>query len=243
MTMERLVSIVLPVYRQADHIGRVVQEYEEALSRVPYSHESILVVNGGGDHSLEVCRALADQYETVQMICSEQAGWGRAVKLGLQKARGGLLCYTNSARTAASDLMLLIPYAVANPGTIVKAHRRSRESLERKLGSFLYNLECRALFDLPTWDVNATPKVFPRDVYNAIQPKSDGDLIDLEFYIKCKQLDIVILEVQIYSRSRHGGKPTTNYRSAVRMYWGAFQMWRAMRTRAKESRMANGTAV
>ena len=224
-----LVSIVLPVYRQADHIGRVVQEYEEALSRVPYPHESILVVNGSGDHSLEVCRALADQYETVRMTYTEQAGWGRAVKLGLQEARGDLLCYTNSARTAASDLTLLILYAIVNPGTIVKAHRRSRESLERKMGSFLYNLGCRVLFNLPAWDINATPKVFSRDIYNAIQPKSGGDLIDLEFYVKCKQRGTVILEVPIYSRPRHGGKPTTNYRSAVRMYWGAFQMWRAMR--------------
>jgi len=223
------ISIVLPVYRQADHIGQVVQEYEEALSRIPFSHESILVVNGKDDYSPQVCRALVAQYETVRMTYSEENGWGRAVNLGLREARGDLLCYTNSARTAASDLTLLILYAIANPSAIIKAHRRSRESLERKLGSFLFNFECRALFDLPTWDINATPKVFSRDLYNAIQPQSNGDLIDLEFYVKCKQLGTTILEVPIYSRPRYGGKSTTTYRSAVRMYWGAFQMWQALR--------------
>ena len=228
-----LISIVLPVYNQADHIAAIVEGYEAAISKVPYSHECILVVNGDGDRSREVCQNLADRYGPVRTFYNEQPGWGRAVRLGLQKAQGDLLCYTNSARTQASDLMLLILYAIANPGAIVKAHRRSRESWDRKIGSFLYNLECRALFDLPTWDINATPKVFSREIYNAIRPQSNGDLIDLEIYVKCKQLDIVILEVPIYSLSRHGGKSTTNYRSALHLYRGAFQLWQRMRENSR----------
>jgi glycosyltransferase involved in cell wall biosynthesis len=226
---EPLISIVLPVYHQADHIAAIIERYETALARLPYSHECILVVNGEGDRSPEVCQALAEQYEPVRTIFSAEPGWGRAVRTGLAAARGELLCYTNSARTQASDLTLLILYAIANPGAIVKAHRRSRESWDRKIGSFLYNLECRALFDLPTWDINATPKVFSAEVYAAIQPQADGDLIDLEFYVKCKQLDIVILEVPIYSMTRHGGKSTTNYRSALSLYQGAFQLWQSLR--------------
>lgn len=226
---ECLTSIVLPVYNQADHIGAIMREYEAALARLQNPHECILVVNGCRDNSLEVCQALAQEYSTVRVLYSEKGGWGLAVRLGLQEARGELLCYTNSARTAAPDLVLMILYAIANPGSVVKAHRRSRESPARKLGSFLYNLECRGLFDLPTWDINATPKVFTREVYNALQLSRDDDLIDLEFYIRCKQLGTVILEVPIYSWQRHSGKSTTTLRSAIRMYVGAFRMWQALR--------------
>lgn len=224
--MNSLVSVVIPVYNQADHIGNIVREYETALARIPNPHEFILVVNACRDNSLEVCNALAKELPSVHVVHSEKGGWGLAVKLGLQAAHGELLCYTNSARTSASDLVLLVLYAIANPGAVVKAHRRSRESLSRRIGSFLYNLECRVLFDLPIWDINATPKVFSRETYQAFQPESDGDLIDLEFYVKCKQLGKVILEVPIYSMSRHGGKSTTNYSSAIRMYLGAYQMWK-----------------
>jgi glycosyltransferase involved in cell wall biosynthesis len=224
----KLVSIILPVYDQADHIGPVVEEYIRMLAGVPLACEFILVVNDCRDNSWVVCQALASTHSSMRVIHTQKGGWGRAIKLGLKEARGDLLCYTNSARTSASDLLLLILYAIANPSAVVKAHRRSRESLERKLGSFLFNLECRGFFDLPTWDINATPKVFSREVSEAIQLVSDDDLIDLEFYIKCKRLGILILEVPIYSKQRHGGQSTTSYWSAVQMYRGAFQMWKEM---------------
>jgi glycosyltransferase involved in cell wall biosynthesis len=222
-----MVSIVLPVHNQADHIAPAVQRYEEAFEEVPLSREFVLVENASTDHSLEICCALAERYPSVRVVHSDRGGWGLAVRLGLEAARGDLLGYTNSARTGPSDLVLVTLYAVANPGAVVKAHRRSRESWDRRIGSLLYNLECRALFDLPTWDINATPKVFSREVYEAIRPSSDGDLIDLEVYLGCKTLGSAILEVPIYfSSQRHGGRSTTNYRSALGMYTGAYRMWR-----------------
>ena len=45
-----LVSIVLPIHNQADHVGRTVEEYAAGLARVPTPHEILLVVNGCRDH-------------------------------------------------------------------------------------------------------------------------------------------------------------------------------------------------
>jgi len=226
---ERLISIVLPVHNQAEHIGAVVGDYEEALSRIPSPHETLLVVNACTDDSLSACRSLSARYPAVRVIESELGGWGRAVRLGLREARGDILGYTNSARTAASDLIILILYALVNPTSVVKAHRHSRESFSRRVGSFLFNLECRVLFDLPAWDINATPKVFSRETYRDLDLRSDGDLIDLEMYLVCRRLGKVILEVPLYARPRHSGASTTTYRSAWRLYRGVFRMWRERR--------------
>jgi glycosyltransferase involved in cell wall biosynthesis len=227
--MTPMVSLVLPVHNQADHIGEVTAQYRAALQRVLSAQEIILVPNGCGDDSVAVCEALAKEAPDLHVVRSEEAGWGRAIRRGLSAAQGDLLAYTNSARTSAGDLELIVRYSLANPNVVVKAHRRSRDSWTRKLGSFLYNLECRALLDLPTWDINATPKVFRRVVYETISLTSDGDLIDLELYAKCKQHGVPVLEVPIYSWQRYAGKSTTNYTSAMRMYLGAWQMWRATR--------------
>jgi len=224
-----LVSIVLPIYNQADHVGSVVREYEEALARIPNPHESILVVNGCRDNSLEICRDLATQYPSVRVIHSERGGWGLAVKLGLRVTRGELFCYTNSARTSAQDLTLLLLYAIACPNVVIKANRKIREHWHRRLGSLLYNLECRALFDLSYWDINGTPKVFPRTFDRLLALTRDDDLIDAEFNIICRREGYRTLEVPIFSYLRHGGRSATSYRSALKMYGGAIQLWRSLR--------------
>lgn len=225
----RLVSVVLPVHDQADHIATVIHDYEAVLTRGELAYELVLVANACTDRSVAVCRALAEHDPALRVVESKRGGWGHAVRLGLQASHGDLLCYANSARTSAADLLLLLLYGVANPEAVVKPHRRSRDSLTRKLGSFFYNAEVRVLFDLPTWDVNATPKVFHRDLYEQIDIRSDGDLIDLEFYLSCKKLNRTILEVPIYSWHRFGGNSTTTYRSALNMYLGAYRMWRRVR--------------
>ncbi|NWJ96442.1 MAG: glycosyltransferase family 2 protein [Chloroflexi bacterium] len=225
----QLISIILPVYNQANHIASVIEEYETALAKIPVPHELLLVVNGSRDNSLEVCDELTKKYAEVRVINEKAGGWGLAVRRGLQEAQGDLLCYTNSARTRGQDLTLMLLYAVAYPDVVIKANRKIRESWRRRLGSLLYNLECRALFDLSFWDINGTPKVFPRKFNQLLSLHESGDLIDAEFNVICRRQDYHMIEVPIFSAKRHGGKSTTNYGSAFRMYWGVYQLWRNLR--------------
>ena len=227
MSIEQ-VSIVLPVYNQADHVGRVVDSYAEALARIGPAYELVLVPNGCRDGSLAVCEGLSKSYPA-RVVDLERGGWGRAVRAGLAASRGDLLCYTNLARTSAQDLTLLILYALANPGTVVKANRKLRDSVWRRVGGLLYNLECRTLFDLAHWDVNGTPKVFPRQLEKLLELTRDDDLIDLELSVVCQREGYSLLEVPILSANRHGGRSTTNLRSAIKMYLGAYWMYRSAR--------------
>ena len=223
---DRLVSVILPVHNQADHIGAVVHEYLHPLERLRTPYEIVLVPNACRDATPDVCNALAAENPHVRVVTSELGGWGRAVRLGLREARGDLLCYTNSARTAPEELALVLIYATAYPDVVVKANRKIREHWSRRIGSLLYNIECRTLFDLSNWDVNGTPKVFPRRFQHLLALTRDDDLIDAEFNLICRRHNYPMVEVPIFSSRRHGGKSTTNMGSAVRMYLGALQLWR-----------------
>ena len=224
-----LISVILPVYNQADHVGGVVNEFERSLTRLPVPHELLLVVNGSRDGSLETCRQLEAQLPTVRVLHSERGGWGLAVRMGIDSARGDLLCYSNLARTSAEDLTLLLLYATVHPGVVIKANRKIRDSVYRRLGSLLYNLECRALFDLSYWDINGTPKVFPRSLDALLHLSRDDDLVDAEFNIACRRENYTVLEVPIFSNERHGGDTTTNHWTALKLYWGAVRLWRSLR--------------
>jgi glycosyltransferase involved in cell wall biosynthesis len=226
-----LYSLILPVYNQADHIGEVVQQYRTVLDRIRHPYELILVSNASRDGSDEVCAALAAEHPEVRSVASKQGGWGLSVKLGLKEARGDVIGYTNSARTSPEDLLLLTLYAIAYPNVVVKANRKIREGWQRRMGSLLYNLECRALFDLSQWDINGTPKIFPRQFEKLLHLTRDDDLIDAEFNAICRREEYPMIEVPIFSVRRHGGRSTTNYGSAFRMYWGAYDLWRTMQAR------------
>jgi glycosyltransferase involved in cell wall biosynthesis len=223
-----LISIILPVYNEAVYVRETVEQFERALAKVPAAYEFILVTNGCRDNSEEVCREMAAENPRVRVANSERGGWGLAVRLGLAEARGKTICYTNLARTNPRDLTLLLLYSIAHPEVVIKTNRRIRDNWRRRLGSLLYNLECRALFDLSYWDINGTPKVFPRSFSKLMALKRDDDLIDAEFNAICRRENYPVLEVPVFSHRRHGGKSTTNYGSALRMYWGAYKMWRAM---------------
>jgi hypothetical protein len=218
------ISVILPVYRQSDHVAAVIEDYVHAVKKLPIPVNFLLVPNGGEKATEIACTELEKQYETVRSLPISSGGWGRAVREGLAAAEDDLVCYTNSSRTNSADLVLLLLYGIANPGLVIKANRKIRDGIVRRFGSLFYNLECRALYDLPMWDVNGTPKLFPRSLTPLLELERDDDLIDLEFNVICRRENYRMLEVPILSTERHGGKSTTNWSSAAKLYTGAWRL-------------------
>lgn len=222
-------SLILPVHDQGDHIAALVDGYMQTLRDHLRSYEIILVANGCADDTVERCVELEARHEPVRHVALEDSGWGRAVRRGLREARGDVICYTNSARTSAEILTLILVYSRIYPDVVLKANRRVRESLRRRFGSLLYNLEARALFDLSVWDINGTPKVFPRKFSKLLELERDDDLIDLEFNVVCRREGYPVIEVPILATQRYGGQSTTGYKSAAKMYLGAYRLAKQLR--------------
>ncbi len=218
-------SLVLPIHNQAEHVTLVVRSFLAELAKLDRPFELVLVPNGCRDASPELCTELAAQHpDSVQVVAHGKGGWGRAVNAGLEAARGDLLGYTNSARTTPATATLMLAYAFAYPNVVLKATRRSREGVGRKLGSVIYNFECRRLFDLATWDVDGTPKLFPRSFQHLLGVDSSNDLFDLELLRACRYAGYPVIEVPVQTTDRFGGRSTTRGRTAARMLWGAYRL-------------------
>ena len=215
-------SIILPLYKQVNHAEFLYNSYTSNLATLNETWELLFVVNGANDGAVEKLNSL-NKLENVRVLWLEKGGWGRAVKFGLSQGKGKYLCYTNSARTEISDLLLILNYAKVNNDNVVKATRIIREKLVRKIGSTLYNLECRILYKVPIWDVNGTPKVIPKKVYDQLNITSDDDLIDAEIIIKCDRNKSLIIDIPVVSTTRISGSSTTNFMSAYKMYSGLFR--------------------
>lgn len=219
-----LYSIVLPIYNQSAQLEFLFTEYVSLLEQLGDPWELIFVVNGSRDDSHEKSIRLANNHPNIKVFNLEKGGWGRAVKFGLSQATGRLVCYTNSARTQLGDLSTILKYAKTDETVVIKTTRVVRETFVRKIGSILYNYENRKLMGTPVWDVNGTPKVIPHAYIGDLNLQSEGDLIDAEVMAKLYRKKAPIIEVLILSTKRIGGRSTTTFKSAFKMYWGLLKL-------------------
>jgi hypothetical protein len=217
-------SVILPFYKQSDHMQAVVDEFIHTLKDAGESFEIIVVMNGIGDLPAEEALEESGADPKTIRIKLRGAGWGRAVKRGLKEGDSKYLCYTNSARTDPKELLRLMQYAKLSEDVIVKATRIEREDKTRKWVSVIYNLCNRLILRTPIWDVNATPKIIPKKILDRINVTSDGDSIDAEIMYKSFLLDIPSIEVPSNHIMRRSGKSTTKVMSAFKMFWGLIEI-------------------
>ncbi len=221
-------SIILPLYNQAEHIDYIVDEYKKTLDKEGISYEVLLIINASKDDSYSKAIEMTGSLPAFRVFNLDKGGWGRAVRYGIEKAQGNLICYTNSARTNPADLAMILRYAGVNKDNVIKANRIVRDSFLRKLGSVIFNLEYRFLFRFPVWDVNGTPKVFPAKILKSMDIISKGDLIDAEVMAICARQKVMLIEIPIRVHTRISGKSTTGIMSAIKMYWGLLRLRRML---------------
>lgn len=226
-----LLSVILPVYGAASYVESSISDLTAALAALPIEYELLPVINGPDDGTEEICQRIAALDQRVRVLRSERAGWAFSVRHGLANARGDLICFTNSSRTRGTTLAYMLDLALRYPGLVVKANRLIRDNWKRRLGSLIYNIQCRWLFELPNFDINGTPKIFPRVHEPLMALRRSDDLIDLEFNLVCRDRGYPMIEVPVRGVMRLGGESTTNYGSAVKFYLCALSLWLRRRRR------------
>jgi glycosyltransferase involved in cell wall biosynthesis len=138
------VSIILPVYNEAEHLEAEVTRVRTAMNASPYSYEIIVVNDGSTDTSAEVA-ARIDGIRFINFL--QNRGSGSARKAGTQAARGRVTVWTDVDMTYPNDTIpqlvkeldgydQVVGARTTEEGT-VKALRVPAKWLIRKLASFL----------------------------------------------------------------------------------------------------------
>jgi glycosyltransferase involved in cell wall biosynthesis len=82
------VSIVIPIYNEEAILHAAVVDLRERLVGVSWSYEILLAENGSRDKTLEIAQSLAQKYRTVRAISIPEPNYGRALREGIEAARG-----------------------------------------------------------------------------------------------------------------------------------------------------------
>jgi len=135
----RLLSVVLPVYNEAENIPQLVEEICKALDgTTPY--EILLVDDASTDNSLDVIKQLAREDKRIRYLAFEQnCGQSAAIAAGFSHASGDAIATLDSdLQNDPADIPHMLPYL--GEYQLVNGWRRiRRDNLWRRFGSRVGN--------------------------------------------------------------------------------------------------------
>lgn len=100
-------SVVIPVYNEEQILVEAIEDLVTQLEAWGRSYEILIAENGSRDQTIKLAQELSSRFKTVSYFSASEANYGRALKEGLQRARGTYaicdeidLCDTRFYRTA-----------------------------------------------------------------------------------------------------------------------------------------------
>lgn len=164
-------SVVLPVYNEADVIEKVVQDfYNKVIKKFPKS-ELIVAEDGSTDGTKDVLIKLQKSIPMRLVMGKERKGYFKGVKDALLLAKGDIVFYSDTDNTHdPKDLFKLLEKIEEYDLVMgVKLHRN--DPLNRILFSRIYNLLIYLMFGIYIKDINAGFKLMKREIVEEYMPK------------------------------------------------------------------------
>jgi len=207
-------SLVMPCYNEEASLSESIPPLATILQKQGVDCELVLVNNGSTDNTGAVIDSLIAQgLPVVRVDVARNQGYGHGIISGLKVARGrylGLMCA--DGQIAPEDVARFL-WAVQRVGanTLVKVRRVSRgDGIFRWIQSRLYNLICLILFRTMTTDINTTPKMMERRLWERMNLESKDWFIDAEVVFKAKSLGLNFVEVPVVFMPLQSGRSWVN---------------------------------
>ncbi|MFH0862647.1 MAG: glycosyltransferase family 2 protein [Candidatus Altiarchaeota archaeon] len=202
-------SVVIPSYNEEETLPRTVPELTGILDREGVSYELVIVNNGSRDGTGRVIDALASRHKgIVRVDVPVNVGWGDGVIKGCAKAAGTYVAYMCADSQVPNENLLKGLNAIRRePDALIKVRRVVRDDgFKRLLSTLSYNFLVNVLFFGISSDVNGTPKMMSRRLWERLQPRYGDFFIDTEVMVKAKGMGVKVVEIPTKSEKRKGGK-------------------------------------
>lgn len=228
-------SIVLPCYNEGESLPAIVESYRQALTESGLKNfELILVNNGSTDHSVRVLSALKKKKGNsfVRVVTIPQnRGYGHGVLTGLETARFDHIGFSHADGQCEAGNVFRAYAALKDSRSLAKGVRYGRA-----LGSFLFSrvfeliaLVLRRRF---LYEVNAQPKVFPKELLDAIREEAPIDFaFDLHVLLRAAEAGyrFETIAVRFPPRLRGSSRWSATFRSRWKHSWALIGFMRRYR--------------
>lgn len=201
------VSVIVPAWNEEDSIGYVVRDF------LPHVDEVIVANNESRDRTAEIAADLG-----ARVLTKKLRGYGEALVLGMDEARGDILVLTEADHSFRSkDLGKILEYM--KDADMVIGTRTTRQMIEQgtnMVGLVRWaNVAVGKLIEALWWsqeprftDVGCTYRAIWRDVYEKIRPNLSGVGPEFapEMMIEVLRIRRRVIEVPVSYYPRVGGE-------------------------------------
>jgi len=173
---KRLLSVIVPAYKQEKTIKKDLQRIEGVLKQTRYDYEIICVVDGRVDKTFENAKKVKSR--KIKVIgYKKNRGKGHAVRYGMARAKGDPIVFIDAGMEIdPNGINMILEHMEWYKADIIVGSKRHPVSqikypLERRIISRLYQLFVRVFTGLNVSDTQAGLKIFRRKVLEDVLPR------------------------------------------------------------------------
>jgi glycosyltransferase involved in cell wall biosynthesis len=224
-------SVIFPAFNEEANIRHTVESARKVLPKLAKTWEIILVNDGSRDATTPICDELAEQYPEVRAIHHvDNRGYGAALKSGILAARHDFIFFTDSdGQFDLQELGELIQWS--SHYDIVTGYRAKRQDPPHRLINALgWKILVRMVLGVKVRDIDCAFKIFQRSVFDRVQIRSVGAMVNTEILAQAMSFGMRIHEVKVSHFPRRYGKPSgANIHVIIKAFRELFRLWRQLR--------------
>ena len=202
-------SVFFPCYNEEANVERTTLAALRMCERVADEYEVLIVNDGSRDRTGEIADRLAAEHPAVRAVHNNpNLGYGGALQRGFRESSKTWVFYTDGdGQFDFEEIDRVLP--LLDRFDIASAYRLDRKDpLMRKLNAFAWSTLVNVAFGLWLRDIDCAFKLFPRRLFDEIEMKSMGALIDTEVLARAKRLEYTIGQVAVHHYPRVAGEQT-----------------------------------
>lgn len=206
--MKNLVSIIIPIYKDATKIGKTVDILADFFNNEQIPGEIIVINDGGTDNGVAIVKEKMQRYPLLRLIDRNvNRGKGYTIKEGLNAATGMYIFFTDAdlpyLTQPIKEMIELLDNKTADfvlaSRDISTAVDYEKPSWPRQITHGIYSLLVRILIPIKFTDTLAGLKGTTRDAMQLIVPKMTIERFsfDVEMLLIAQKAGLKIKEVAV----------------------------------------------
>lgn len=202
-------SIVAPVYNEAEGIEQVVQYWLKVLQENSANAEIVLANDGSTDGTLEILENLSQKIPLLKVVSyTPNRGYGYALKTAIRASKGQwVITLDSDGQFDLADFPSLLKLQTEQQLDFVSGYRmKKKDNLFRVIADRSLNLIVRTMFSVSMRDTNCAMKLIRGDLARTLNIEAKGYPTPTEITVKLITLGAKTSEIGVHHLERLQGQ-------------------------------------